>query len=106
LVGEHAECLLFAAVAVNGKLQYAIVEVHSPLGDTAVPKEDKRCRLAKVMKGEKRPFLVVASDLVPALEVKWGVKLSVKKVLLGSDLENCRLLNDDVLNWILLILVL
>lgn len=79
-----------AAVAVNGKLQYAIVEVHSPLGDTAVPKEDKRRRLGQVMKGEKRPFLVVASDLVPALEVKWGVKLSVKKVLLGSDLENCR----------------
>lgn len=91
---------MFAAVAVNGKLQYAIVEVHSSPGDTPVPKEDKRRKLGLVLKGDKRPFLVVASDLVPALEVKWGVKLSVKKILFGSDLENCRLFNDDILNWI------
>lgn len=90
--------LMFAAVAVNGKLQYAIVEVHSSPGDTPVPKGDKRLKLGLVLKGYKRPFLVVASDLVSALEVKWGVKLSVKKILLGSDLENCRLFNDDILN--------
>ncbi|KAM7280252.1 hypothetical protein ACFE04_007386 [Oxalis oulophora] len=31
-----------------------------------------------------------ASDLVPTLEAKWGVKLVVRKTLTGADLENCR----------------
>lgn len=34
--------------------------------------------------------LVVALDLVPTLEAKWGVKLTVKASLTGAELENCR----------------
>ncbi|XP_031397569.1 isoleucine--tRNA ligase, chloroplastic/mitochondrial isoform X2 [Punica granatum] len=79
-----------AAVAVNGKLQYAIVEVDPLLGDASQSEGDKKRRLGDAVKGEKKPFLIVALDLVPALQAKWGLNLSVKKVLLGSDLENCR----------------
>lgn len=50
----------------------------------------KKKRLGNVFKEEKKPFLIVASELVPKLEAKWGVKLVVKKRLLGSHLENCR----------------
>lgn len=75
---------------MNGKLQYAIVEVHSQLGDASQPGGDKKRRLGDAVKREKKPFFIVALDLVPALQAKWGLNLSVKKVLLGSDLENCR----------------
>ncbi|KAK4797451.1 hypothetical protein SAY86_029777 [Trapa natans] len=78
-----------AAVAVNGKLQYAIVEVHSQLADASQPGDKKR-RLGDAVKGEKKAFFIVALDLVPALQTKWGLNLFVKKVLFGSDLENCR----------------
>jgi len=43
------------------------------------------------LEDEKKPFLIVASELVPSLEAKWGVKLVVKKKQLGSELENYRL---------------
>lgn len=45
-----------------------------------------------VLKNEKKLYLIVASELVPKLEAKWGVKLVVKRRQLGSDLENYRLL--------------
>lgn len=80
----------YAAVAVNAKLQYAVVEICSPTEDASLQAEDKKLRLGNVLKGEKKPFLVVASDLVPALKAKWGLKLSIKKLLLGSHLEHCR----------------
>ncbi|KAI4338518.1 hypothetical protein MLD38_023567 [Melastoma candidum] len=79
-----------AAIAVNGLLQYAIVEVESSLEGPSLSSGDKKKRLGNVLMGEKMPYLIVAADLVPALEAKWGVKLSVKKVLPGSNLENCR----------------
>ena len=53
--------------------------------------ENKKRRLGSVMKEDKKPLLIVALDLVPTLEAKWGVKLAIRKTLLGSDLENCRL---------------
>lgn len=71
-------------------LRYAIVEVQSSSEGSSLSSGDKKKRLGNVLMGEKMPFLIVAADLVPALEAKWGVKLSVKKVLSGSDLENCR----------------
>ncbi|KAL5785224.1 hypothetical protein ACOSQ2_007616 [Xanthoceras sorbifolium] len=78
-----------AAVAVNAKLQYAVVEVQSLEGDSIIS-ENKRRRVGNVLKEQKKLFIIVASDLVPKLEAKWGSKLVVKKTLLGSDLENCR----------------
>ena len=52
----------------------------------------KKKVLGNVLKDEKKPFLIVASELVPKLEAKWGVKLVIKRRQLGSDLENYRLL--------------
>ncbi|CAH1427549.1 unnamed protein product [Lactuca virosa] len=81
-----------AAVAVNSKLQYAIVEVQSPSPspDVTSSSEDGKKRIGSVLKGSEIPFFIVALDLVSTLESKWNVKLAVKKTVLGSDLENCR----------------
>ncbi|KAI9123187.1 hypothetical protein K1719_006076 [Acacia pycnantha] len=79
-----------AAVAVNPKLEYAVVEVEPLLEEVSLGGGAKKRRLGNILKAEVKPFLIVASDLVPKLEAKWGVKLAVKKRLLGSDLENCR----------------
>ncbi|XP_052623250.1 isoleucine--tRNA ligase, chloroplastic/mitochondrial-like [Lactuca sativa] len=79
-----------AAVAVNSKLQYAIVEVQSPSPDVTSSSEDGKKRIGSVLKGSKIPFFIVALDLLSTLESKWNVKLAVKKTVFGSDLENCR----------------
>ncbi|KAJ0601972.1 putative isoleucine--tRNA ligase [Helianthus annuus] len=79
-----------AAVAVNPKLQYAIVEVLPVSPDVASSSEDKNRRFGNVLKADETPYFIVASDLVPTLEAKWNVKLVVKKTVLGSDLENYR----------------
>jgi isoleucyl-tRNA synthetase len=68
---------------VNAKLIYAIVEVQSLSKDVSLS-------TGNFLKEEKKPFLIVASDLVPTLEAKWGLKLVVRKRVSGSDLENCR----------------
>ena len=77
-------------MAVNAKLSYAIVEVQS-LPEDSLSDGNKKGRPGNLLKEEKKPFLIVASDLVPALESKWGVKLVIRKRVSGSDLENCRL---------------
>lgn len=84
----------FSAVAVNAKLEYVVAEVHHALEDATISekKQTKAGRLLKI--SERKPFVIVASELVPMLESKWGVKLVVKKAFLGSTLENCRLLLD------------
>ncbi|XP_054804548.1 isoleucine--tRNA ligase, chloroplastic/mitochondrial [Prosopis cineraria] len=79
-----------AAVAVNPKLEYAVVEVEPLPEEVSLGRGAKKRRLGNVLKEEEKPFLIVASDLVPKLEAKWGVRLAIKKRLLGSDLENCR----------------
>ncbi|XP_010547028.1 PREDICTED: isoleucine--tRNA ligase, chloroplastic/mitochondrial [Tarenaya hassleriana] len=79
-----------AAVAVNAKLQYSVVEVQSYTEDDSALKGSKKKRLGNVLKNQQTLFLIVATDLVPALEAKWGVKLIINKTFLGSDLENCR----------------
>ncbi|XP_043715666.1 isoleucine--tRNA ligase, chloroplastic/mitochondrial isoform X1 [Telopea speciosissima] len=83
-----------AAVAVNAKLHYAVVEV-LPMSDASESLGSGKRKLGNVLNGQwtRNLFLIVASDLVPALESKWGVKLAVKKTLSGSDLENCRYLH-------------
>ncbi|KAK7289940.1 hypothetical protein RIF29_03995 [Crotalaria pallida] len=78
------------AVAVNNKLEYAVVEVESLNENVSSSGETRKRRLGSVLKDEKHLFLIVASELVPKLEAKWGVKLLVKRKLLGSDLENYR----------------
>ena len=80
-----------SGVAVNAKLKYAVVEAKSFMEDVPVSAGNKRRRLGNVLKEPKKPFFIVAYDLVPTLETKWGTKLIIKKTLLGSDLENCRL---------------
>ncbi|TYI64556.1 hypothetical protein E1A91_D09G096900v1 [Gossypium mustelinum] len=79
-----------AAVAVNAKLQYAVVEAKSLSEDVHPSAGNKKKRLGNIVTEPKMPFFIVASDLVPTLEAKWGIKLIVKKTLSGSDLENCR----------------
>ncbi|KAG8369963.1 hypothetical protein BUALT_Bualt14G0067800 [Buddleja alternifolia] len=79
-----------AAVAVNSKLQYAVVEVQSNSEDIAASSVDKAKRLGNVFKEKDKLYLVVALDLVPTLEAKFGLKLIVKTTLTGAELENCR----------------
>lgn len=78
-------------MAVNAKLQYAVVEVHTPLVDVSTLSADGKKMVGNFLKEQEKPFLIVALDLVSTLEAKWGMKLVVKKIILGSDLENCRL---------------
>ncbi|KAA3455573.1 isoleucine--tRNA ligase, mitochondrial isoform X2 [Gossypium australe] len=79
-----------AAVAVNAKLQYAVVEAKSLSEDVHLSAGNKKKRPGNIVTEPKMPFFIVASDLVPTLEAKWGIKLIVKKTVSGSDLENCR----------------
>ncbi|KAL6971279.1 Isoleucine--tRNA ligase, chloroplastic/mitochondrial [Sarracenia purpurea var. burkii] len=79
-----------AAVAVNPKLEYSVVEVHAHSGDVSYTAGDGKKRLGNVLKLQKTPFLIVASDLLSILEEKWGAKLIVKRTVMGSDLENYR----------------
>ncbi len=61
-----------AAVAVNGDLQYAVVEVSR--------------RDAEAQRGFK--YLIVAADLVEQLAATLGVELTVQATFPGKDLEN------------------
>lgn len=76
-----------AAVAVNAKLQYAVVEMHSLSADDS---SQGNQRFGNILDESVKPFLIVGLDLVSTLEAKWGVKFVVKKKLMGSDLENWR----------------
>lgn len=79
----------FAAVAVNGELLYAVVEVDHVLDDSYTSSGGKK--LGSVLKpGETKLFIIVASELVSLLEAKWGVKLLIRKTFAGNSLENCR----------------
>lgn len=86
-----------AAVAVNQELQYAVVEVQSASSDASALHDKVKKQLGNVLKELQKLFLVIAVDLVPILEAKWGVKLVIKRTLLGSDLEHSRYIHpiDD-----------
>lgn len=86
------EFLCSSAVAVNSKLQYAVVEVDSSSVDTSATSKDKEKRFGNLLKEGDKLYLIVALDLVPTLEAKWGRKLVVKATLTGAELENCRFL--------------
>ncbi|KAI8548841.1 hypothetical protein RHMOL_Rhmol07G0305500 [Rhododendron molle] len=73
--------LLFHAqlLGVNPKLQYAVVGVHGLLRDVSTTPADGKKRLCNVLKEQKKPFLIIASDLT-------GVQSFVaKKTLLDDD---------------------
>lgn len=75
---------------MNAQLTYAIVEVQSVEKEST--SKESRLKVGNVLKdGDRKLFLVVASELVPTLQSKWGVKLVVKKTFPGSALENSRL---------------
>ncbi|KAK9699626.1 hypothetical protein RND81_08G185500 [Saponaria officinalis] len=76
-----------AAVAVNAKLKYSVVELLSPLEDVSA---NTKRRFGSVLGDLQKPYVIVASDLVPTLEAKWGRKLLVKRSFLGSDIELCK----------------
>ncbi|VFQ64649.1 unnamed protein product [Cuscuta campestris] len=78
-----------AAVALNSKLQYAIVEVQPVSVDNAISSDGAKIA-GKLLKGFENMFLIVALDLVSTLEAKWNLKLVVKKTFMGLDLENSR----------------
>ncbi|CAA6664773.1 unnamed protein product [Spirodela intermedia] len=60
-----------AAVAVNAQLTYAIVEVQSVEKESI--SQESRLKVGNVLKGgNQKLFLVVASELVPTLQSKWG----------------------------------
>ncbi|KAL2938458.1 Isoleucine--tRNA ligase chloroplastic/mitochondrial [Bienertia sinuspersici] len=79
-----------AAVAVNAKLNYAVVELLPPEEAVLVSPANGKRRYGRILGELKKPNIIVASDLVETLETKWGMKLLVKRTLLGSDLENCK----------------
>ncbi|KAJ3699150.1 hypothetical protein LUZ61_002855 [Rhynchospora tenuis] len=81
-----------AAVAVNPRLTYAVAELLPNSDGTAeVPVDGKKGKIGNVLKSEeKKLYLIVASELVPKLESKWGMKISVRRTLSGSALEHCR----------------
>ncbi|KAH0899842.1 hypothetical protein HID58_049410 [Brassica napus] len=79
-----------AAVAVNAKLQYSVVEVQSSSEDESASTSNKKKMVGTVLKNQQKLFVIVATDLVPALEAKWGVKLIITKTFLGSYLEGFR----------------
>ncbi|XP_047945517.1 isoleucine--tRNA ligase, chloroplastic/mitochondrial [Salvia hispanica] len=79
-----------AAVAVNSKLQYAVVEVHSNSVETIGSSANKEKQIGRILKENENLHLIVGLDLVTTLEAKWGVKLTVKATVTGAELENCR----------------
>ena len=68
------------AVAVNGQLEYAVVKVKNAQG--AEGEEDRASSLS-INK------MVVALDLIPALEEKFGMSLEVLCTVRGTELEGC-----------------
>lgn len=77
-------------MAVNPALVYCVAEVHSVLEETLSSPGKQRKSGSFLKNVEKKPFIIVASDLVPILESKWGAKLIIKKTFHGTALENCR----------------
>ncbi|GBG92644.1 hypothetical protein CBR_g56609, partial [Chara braunii] len=96
-----------AAVAVNADLDYAVVELSDPavdasgadeapgndVGENAPPQGEKKSKRGnKRGRGLSAPtcrYLLVGSDLVEDLSMKWGCPLKVHLLVKGSAVENC-----------------
>ncbi|BAF10207.1 isoleucine--tRNA ligase, chloroplastic/mitochondrial [Oryza sativa Japonica Group] len=79
-----------AAVAVNPELTYVVVELQSVLESESTSGGNQRKLGSILSPGSQKPFIIVAADLVSALESKWGTKLIIQKSFPGSALEHCR----------------
>ncbi|XP_074587991.1 LOW QUALITY PROTEIN: isoleucine--tRNA ligase, chloroplastic/mitochondrial [Curcuma longa] len=79
-----------AAVAINPELEYVVAELHHAPEDATVSLR-KQTKAGSFLKfSDTKRFVIVASELVPALESKWEVKFAVRKIFPGSSLENFR----------------
>lgn len=67
-----------------------MVELLSPEEPAPTSTANGKRKFGSILSESKKPYLIVASDLVETLQAKWGLKLQVKKTFLGSDLENCK----------------
>lgn len=93
-----------AAVAVNDQLTYAVVEIQpsAPVeGESETSKTGKgKARSGSALESPQVKFVIVAADLVPALQTKWGVSLEVKGTFPGSALEHSRFVPRNFLySW-------
>ncbi|KAG0613475.1 hypothetical protein M758_6G105600 [Ceratodon purpureus] len=83
-----------AAVAVNDKLTYAVVEIQSSISSEEESDASKtgksKARNGSALQSLVVKHVIVAADLVPSLQAKWGVSLEVKGTFLGSALEHSR----------------
>lgn len=75
---------------MNPELEYAVAEVQYQEETSNAPGSG-HIKLGSILATRGKQLLVIiAMDLVASLESKWGTKLSVKKKISGSLLENCR----------------
>ncbi|CAM6007741.1 unnamed protein product [Sphagnum balticum] len=80
-----------AAVAVNERLTYAVVELPSTTALEEGAKTGKaNKRVGSALQAPVVKYVIVAADLVPTLQAKWGTFLDVKGTFPGSALELCR----------------
>lgn len=84
-----------AAVAVNEKLAYAVVELRGGQSEASDARPEAKFgkgprNAGRALDGEEAKYLIVAQDLVPTLEAKWGVQLPVRAVFPGAALEQSR----------------
>lgn len=75
---------------MNPELTYVVVELQSVLESESTSGGNQRKLGSILSPGSQKPFIIVAADLVSALESKWGTKLIIQKSFPGSALEHCR----------------
>ena len=82
------------AVAVNDQLIYAVVEIQPSTvseEESEASKNGKgKARSGSALQSPQTKNVIIAADLVPALQAKWGVSLEVKGTFPGSALEHSR----------------
>ncbi|MBC1238294.1 isoleucine--tRNA ligase [Nostoc sp. 2RC] len=78
------------AVAVNGELDYAVVEVepHPPTPSPQAGRGSEEVSSPSQLTGVRFRYLIVAADLVERLSSTLGVELTVKTTIKGSNLEH------------------
>eukprot|EP00249_Psilotum_nudum_P021805 c28258_g1_i1 orf=179-3460(+) len=79
-----------AAVAVNDKINYAVVKVQHSTNVDGGKGGMGHTKLGSGLTNPDFKYLVVAEKLVPVLSAKWGVNLEVEGTFSGSSLELSR----------------
>lgn len=80
-------------MAVNDQLTYAVVEIQpsNPSEELDASKTGKgKAKSGSALQSPLVKNVIVAADLVSALQAKWGVSLEVKGTFPGSALEHSR----------------